>query len=108
MSKRIPIPSYVKPIVRKALKERLKTGAGLTKKEADVLGISSGVQRARQLRDSKTISEDDAKAIARFYLRFRNRDTARSKNAVNLWGGKTYGKLLVKQFYPKTAKRLKI
>lgn len=96
---RYKVPLHAKNAARIGLLERKINNAGLTKKQADALGIVSGVERAKQLMRSKTISEDDAKSIARFYLRFKGCYTKRCETALNLWGGRKFGKLLVKKIY---------
>ena len=99
MPKRIKIPRYVKAVAREGLRERRLNKAGLTKYQATDLGISSGVERARQLIRNKYLKERDAKAIARFYLRFRNKKTPRANTALKLWGGKSWGFLMAKIYY---------
>ena len=99
MSKRIKIPQYAKAEAKEGLNLRKKFGGGLTKQEADMMGISSGVERAKQIGNNKFLSEEDAKSVARFYIRFKNRTSIRSKVAVKLWGGAKFGKLLNKIYY---------
>jgi hypothetical protein len=101
MLRRLKVPFYAKLEASRGLRERLRTKAGLTKEEAKVLGIQSGVERAKQIIRNKYIYEDDLKSMARFYLRFRNRRTARSENAIQLWGGRNWLNLIVKIFYSK-------
>ena len=99
MPKRLKIPYYAKVEAQKGLLLRKKYGGGLTKQEASLLGIDSGVERAKQLLRNKYLYEDDAKKTARFWARFRNRRTMRSKVAILLWGGQRWGKLLYKIYY---------
>lgn len=89
---RIPIPSYAKQSAKKGLKLRKQQDnpSGLTKKEADKLGINSGVERARQLVNNKTISIKDAKSIRNFLNRFKNSRSKRSEIAILLWGGRKF------------------
>ena len=97
------IPLYARQAARRGLKLRAKSSkskkAGLTKAEAKILGIQSGVVRALQLSKNKTITEKDAKSIARFYARFKNKRTKKSEQALLLWGGRKYGKALYKKIY---------
>lgn len=104
MPKRIKIPYYAKIAASKGLKERKLNKAGLTKNEASKLGITSGVERAKQLLRNKYIKENDAKDIARFYARFRNCKTNRCETAINLWGGRRLGILLNKIYFNKIYK----
>jgi len=99
MPKRIKIPQYAKSQAKQGLKERKTNSAGLTKIEAKVKGISSGVERAKQLIRNKYLNENDAKAVARFYSRFKNCKTSRCETAIKLWGGRTFGKLINKIYY---------
>lgn len=99
MVRRIKIPMFAKNEAKQGLKEREKNKAGLTPTQARLLGITSGVFRANQLIKKKAISEDDAKAVARFYLRFRNRKTPRTETALRLWGGRRFGRALAKKYY---------
>lgn len=69
---------------------------GLTKKEAGEKGINSGIARAQQLIRSDSIPGEDAKAVARFYQRFKGCQTKRCEMAINLWGGRDFGKKAVK------------
>jgi len=105
MPSRITIPKYAKAEAKEGLRLRKQLKAGLTKEEANLLGINSGVERAKQLIRNKYLSEEDAKSVARFYLRFRNKKSPKSKIALKLWGG-NFGKFLTKVYYNKTYKRL--
>lgn len=101
MPKKVKIPKYAKSQARKGLQERKRNRAGLEKKEADKLGIASGVERAKQIINSKYIKEQDAKRIARFYNRFKNKTSSKSETALKLWGGRRFGQLLNKIYYSK-------
>jgi len=94
MPTKIRIPQYAKQSAKQGLFERKSNGAGLSIKQAQSLGIFSGVQRARQLIKNKFLKEKDAKAVARFYNRFRNKKTPRVETALKLWGGRRFGKLM--------------
>lgn len=96
---RVKVPEYAKNQAREGLLERKRNKAGLNKKQADSLGISSGVERAKQLLNNSYISNKDAKAVARFYQRFRNCKTDRCETAIKLWGGRMFGKKLVNKYY---------
>lgn len=95
---RITVPEYAREAARRGLEERKLNKAGLDKAEAQKLGINSGVERARQLVRSKTISVKDAKRIGAFYDRFKNQDSARSETALRLWGGRRFGMRLANEF----------
>lgn len=99
MPERIKIPYYVKKAAVESLREREINKAGLTKSKAQKLGIFSGVERAKQIIRNKYLKEDDLKAIARFYLRFRNCKTKKCETAIKLWGGRRFGRLLAKIYY---------
>lgn len=99
MPRRIKIPFYAKVEAKKGLFLRKKYGGGLTKQEASLLGIDSGVERAKQLIRNTYMYEPDLKATARFWIRFRRRKTMRSKVARLLWGGDRWGRLLYKIYY---------
>lgn len=92
---RIKITQDAKKKAREALKfnkDNPSLAVGLTKQESNVLGIASGVERAKQLIRNKTISIDDAKKVRNFYNRFKNLRTKRGEQALNLWGGRQFGK----------------
>lgn len=97
------IPLYARKEARKGLKIRAKRSkskkAGLSRAEAKKLGIASGVARAYQLSINKSISEKDAKKVARFYSRFKNKRSKKANEALMLWGGRKYGKALYKKIY---------
>lgn len=97
---RIVIPSYAKRDAKKALQERNKFSdkPGLNIREARKAGVSSGVARAKQLVNSKTLSVKDAKAVGRFYDRFKNCRTPRCEVAIDLWGGRRFGRKLASKF----------
>lgn len=95
---RIKVPSYAKEAAKKGLDERKINNAGLTKEEAGKLGINSGVERAKQLIRSKTISVNDAKRIGAFYDRFKNQDSPRAETAIRLWGGRQFGRRLANEY----------
>lgn len=103
MKKTYYVPLYARKSAMRGLKLRAKSSksqkAGLTRAEAKKLGIQSGVVRAVQLSKNKNISEKDAKSIARFYARFKNKRTKKSEQALLLWGGRRYGKALYKKIY---------
>ena len=109
MKKTYYVPLYARKSAIRGLKLREKSSksqkAGLTRSEARKLGIQSGVVRAVQLSKNKNISEKDAKSIARFYARFKNKKTKKSEQALLLWGGRRYGKALYKKIYKKPKSR---
>lgn len=65
---------------------------GITKKKAKKLGIKSGVARAKQLKRSKSISTKDACSVGNFYSRFKNKRSKRAEGAIDLWGGRSFGR----------------
>lgn len=95
---RIKVPSYARDAAKRGLDERKINKAGLTKEEARKLGINSGVERAKQLVKSKTISIHDAKRIGAFYDRFKNQDSPRVETAIRLWGGRQFGRRLANEY----------
>ena len=98
----IKIPGYAKADARKALEQRNKLNEskryGLTKQEAKVLGINSGVERAKQIIRNEYLSKEDAKRVAAFYSRFKNCKTPKCEGAIDLWGGRRWGRELDKKF----------
>ena len=100
---RIKVPLLAKEEARNGLRYNRSVPdskkVGLSKSEASELGINSGIQRAKQLIRSKTISEEDARAVARFYQRFRNCRTKRCEVAISLWGGRKFGRDLANKFF---------
>lgn len=99
MGRRVSVPLYAKVKAKQGLQERKINKASLTLSEARVLRVQSGVERAKQLIGRKAISEETAKEIARFYLRFRNRRNSKSETALKLWGGRKWGQILSKKYY---------
>lgn len=106
---RIPIPSYAKSAARLGLKKRASLPkskkSGLTKSEASRMGISSGVERAKQIINNSTLSEQDARSVGRFYARFRNQRSQKAENALLLWGGRKFGMQMWNMFRKKGAVR---
>lgn len=93
------MPQYAKTAAREGLRERKENKAGLTPSEAKRLGVYSGVARAEQIVRNKFLDESDLRAIARFYMRFKNCKTKKCETALKLWGGRRFGKLLVSIYY---------
>ena len=94
--KRIRIPLLAKELAKQSLRANKSLPkykrVGLTKQQAEKLGIQSGIERAKQLIRNKTVSIKDAKSIASFYNRFKGFRTKRANLAINLWGGRKFGK----------------
>ena len=110
MNTRLLIPKYAKDEARKALIKRRSLPKskkfGLIKEKAQRLGINSGVQRAKQITRSTYLDLEDAKSVARFYQRFKNKRGPRAKGAISLWGGRAFGRKAVK-FVEESKKRKK-
>lgn len=98
--KRFKIPSYAKQSATKGLNYNLLVSkskqVGLTKQEANKLGINSGIERAKQIIKQDSLDLEDVKSVARFYLRFRNCKSKRCEMALNLWGGRRFGREAVR------------
>lgn len=92
---RVVVPYYAKI----SAKLGLMSDSGMSKTQARKLNIRSGIKTAQTLVSQKTISPDLAKAIARFYLRFKGQRSKRSENAINLWGGRRFGLDLARHYY---------
>lgn len=94
----IPIPNYAKSRAANALKKRESLPSykkfGLDKKEASKLRINSGVERAKQIIREDSLDKEDAKRVAAFYNRFKNCNTPKCEGAIDLWGGRKFGKKL--------------
>lgn len=92
---RIKIPRYAKQQASKALifnKNNPRLAVGLTKQESQVLGIASGIARAKQIIKNQTLSLEDARKVRNFYNRFKGGKSKRVEMAINLWGGRKFGK----------------
>jgi hypothetical protein len=63
---------------------------GLDSKEAQRLGINSGVERAKQLIRSKYVSYEDAKRICAFKRHLVKNPSQRRQGAIGLWGGEKF------------------
>lgn len=98
---KIFIPPYAKKRAEEALsvRERLPRYLryGIEKEQAAQTGITSGVERAKQLMKSKYLNENDAKRVAAFYNRFKGRKSFKVEGALNLWGGRKFGEYVVKK-----------
>lgn len=99
---RIPIPIYAKRAAASALRRREELPKseqfGITKSEANKLRINSGVERAKQIIRSDNIPEKDARRVAAFYDRFKNCRTPKCEGAIDLWGGRRWGRKLASEF----------
>lgn len=97
---RLKITQEAKQKARSALELRASLPKsrkfGLSPTQAEDEGVFSGVSRARQIIANDTLSEADARRVAAFYLRFRNCRTPKCEGALNLWGGRAFGKMAVK------------
>ena len=61
------------------------------------VGTIVGRRRATQLLKNDYIDYNTAKRIVAFYKRFRGQKTERVEQALNLWGGRRFGKELSKK-----------
>ena len=99
---KIKIPKYAKIEAKRALQKRNKLPKseryGLTEDEAKVLGINSGVERAKQIIRDNQLSKEDAKRVVAFYSRFKNCNTPKCEGSIKLWGGRKFGKRLSEKF----------
>lgn len=97
------VPTYAKIAAAQGLDKRKRLEGykkfGLTREQARKQGIASGVERARQIIRQQTISQDTAKRIARFYNRFKGCKTKKCEGALNLWGGRRWGRELSRKLY---------
>ena len=94
----IAIPKYAKIKAINALKKRESLPKykkfGLDKRQASKLNINSGVERAKQIIEEDYLDKEDAKRVAAFYNRFKNCNTEKCEGAIDLWGGRKFGKKL--------------
>ena len=98
--KKLKVTSLAKRKAADALEKRANLPNskkfGLNVYEARKLGIASGVGRANQLINNKNIGCEDAKRVAAFYQRFKNRSSPKVEGALDLWGGRSFGRKAVK------------
>lgn len=85
---RYPVYKYAK----KKAKESLEWNKNQPRSKR--VGTFIGRYRARQLINNDYVSEATAKRIVAFYDRFKGCGTERCEQALNLWGGRRYGKRL--------------
>lgn len=99
---KLRIPTYAKKAAKKGLLMRKKLPKsqkfGITKEEAEKLGIVSGVERAKQLIRNKYINDPDIISMVKFYLRFRNQKGKRAEGSLLLWGGRRFLRELIPTF----------
>jgi len=104
----VSVPEYAKVAARRGLRLRKLASSsrkfGITREQANKLGIDSGIERAKQLIREKRITESKAKRIARFYSRFKNCFTPKCEGAHLIWGGRKWEKVLYDKFYGKENK----
>jgi hypothetical protein len=86
------IPQYAKDAAAEGLRARelFPKPPGLTAEQAGKLGISSGVERAKQIIREEGLTDADLQSMRRFYARFRNYHTPRAEVAIMLWGGRRF------------------
>ena len=96
---KLKVTQQAKAKARLALEERRSLPNsrkfGLDKRQASSLGINSGVERAKQIVRSKSLNMRDAERVAAFYNRFKNCRTPKCNGAINLWGGRKFGRKAV-------------
>tara|TARA_Y100000004_G_scaffold85075_1_gene95489 strand:- start:5339 stop:5617 length:279 start_codon:yes stop_codon:yes gene_type:complete len=82
--------------VYKYAKQKSKEALEWNKKQprSKRVGTLIGRVRARQLIRDDFVTEATAKRIVAFYDRFKGCGTERCEQALNLWGGRKYGKRL--------------
>lgn len=76
--------------LRKTLPESKRFG--LDRLEAKKAGVTSGVQRAKQIIRKDSLSVQEAKRVASFYNRFKGCKTPKCEGALDLWGGRSFGR----------------
>lgn len=91
--KRLEVPGYAKNLAREALEKRKQLSPsrrfGLDREQARKEGVYSGVQRARNIIQKKSLSLQEAKRVAAF-SRFLNNRSDRAQGAIDLWGGRRF------------------
>lgn len=96
MKIRLKVPKHAKISAKKGLKLRSSLPKskrfGIDKNQAKKLGIASGVERAKQLIRSKSISYTDANKVCNFGNRFKNCKTSKCEGAHLIWGGRKFEK----------------
>lgn len=96
---KLMVTMQAKRNAKMALEERKKLGKtmkfGLSSKQARREGVESGVERGKQIVRSKSLDFEDAKSVAGFYQRFKNCRSKKCEGALNLWGGRSFGKKAV-------------
>jgi len=92
--KQLKVTKKAKERARKALALRKKLPKykrfGLDRNQARKLKINSGVERAKQLISSDSISYKDAIAVAKFSRWLKRPKTQRVKGSIDLWGGEEF------------------
>lgn len=94
MPKRIKIPYYAKVSAKKGLSNRKNNIVHFTSKESRDLGIYSGEAIAKKLTTNKYIDEKDLRKIAKFYKKYKNERNKKTEEALLLWGGRRFCKLM--------------
>ena len=94
MLKRLKIPSYAKASAKKGVCNRNKGTIKFTSKECRDLGIYSGDCMAKKMCNNKFMDEKDMRKIARFYKKFKDSKSKKTEEAILLWGGRKFCKLM--------------
>ena len=94
MPKIIKIPQYAKVSAKKGLSNRKKGTIKFTSKESRDLGIYSGECIAKKICNNKFINEKDLRKVTRFYKKFKDSKSKKTEEALLLWGGRKFCKLM--------------
>ena len=93
---RLEVNQSAKDKAKRALEKRKSLPKsrqfGLDKESAQKAGVNSGVERAKQLVKEDSINISDAKRVSAFYQRFKNCETEKCEGAIDLWGGRQFGR----------------
>jgi len=81
------IPNYAKLSARRGLKRRQKKRKGKLPNSTIPISIN------------KTISKKDARAVANFYARNKNKRTKEIEMRFDLYGGKKYARVMWRKLY---------
>ena len=98
MKIKLKIPKYAKEAARKALEKRKNISKskrfGLSQSSAKKLKIRSGVSQAKLLIKKRYLNYSQAMPYYKFYQRFKSCRTTKCEGALDLWGGRRFGKMV--------------